>query len=102
MAENQESINKVQEVIHDKIATTEEKLEEEGKSPIDGKLINTSAVGLAVFSFGFLFIGSFLFGATATTSVLRGLGGAILFGGLFWLVGTILIQEGNPIEVDKD
>ena len=60
------------------------------------------ALGLAVFSFGFLTIGSVLFGATAATAILRGFGGAILFGALLWLAGTILIQEGNPIEVDKD
>ena len=71
---------------------------EEGETPIDGKFINNWALAQGVFSFGFLCIGSFLFGATATTSVLRGLGGAILFGGLFWLVGTMLIQEGTPRE----
>ena len=57
-------------------------------------IIDKWAVGLAVFSFGFLSIGSFLFGATATTSVLRGLGGGVLFGALLWLVG-LLISEGE-------
>ena len=70
--------------------------EEEGETPIDGKFINSWAVGLAVFSFGFLCIGSFLLGATATTSILRGVGGAIIFGALIWLAGTMFTQEENP------
>ena len=94
MAENQESTEDVQEIISDNLET----IEENAETPIDGKFLNKWGAGLAVFSFGFLCVGSFLFGATATTSVLRGLGGAILFGGLFWLVGTMLIQEENPIE----
>ena len=92
MAENQESIEDVKKMISNKLET----IEEEDESPIDGKFISVWAAGLAVFSFSFLCIGSFLFGATATTSVLRGLGGAILFGASLWLVGTMLIQEENP------
>ncbi|SVA65382.1 uncharacterized protein METZ01_LOCUS118236 [marine metagenome] len=53
-------------------------------------------MGLAVFSFGFLSIGSFLFGATVTTSVLRGLGGGVLFGALLWLVGLLINEEEDP------
>ena len=45
-------------------------------------IINKWAMGLAIFSFGFLTISSFLFGATATTSVLRGVGNGILFGAI--------------------
>ena len=56
-------------------------------------IINKWAMGLAVFSFGFLSIGSFLFGATATTSILRGLGGGVLFGALLWLVGLLINEE---------
>ena len=51
------------------------------------------AVGLSIFSFGFLSMGSVLFGATVTTAVLRGLGGGIFFGALIWLVGVILREE---------
>ena len=57
-------------------------------------------MGLAVFSLGFLTIGSFLFGATATTSVLRGLGGGVLFGSSLWLVGLLVIKEEDPANDD--
>ena len=62
-------------------------------------IINKWAMGLAIFSFGFLCIGSFLFGATATTSVLRGIGGGILFGAILWLVGA-LFDDSTPIDED--
>ena len=62
-------------------------------------IINKWAMGLAIFSFGFLCIGSFLFGATATTSVLRGVGGGILFGTILWLVGA-LFDDNTPIDED--
>lgn len=51
------------------------------------------ALGLAIFSFGFLCIGSVLFGATVITAVLRGLGGGVLFGALIWLVGSLVVKE---------
>ena len=63
---------------------------------MNGAIINKWAMGLAVFSFGFLSIGSFLFGATVTTSVLRGLGGGVLFGTLLWLVGLLINEEEDP------
>ena len=63
-------------------------------------IINKWAMGLAIFSFGFLCIGSFLFGATATTSVLRGVGGGILFGAILWLVGALFDSDSTPIDED--
>ena len=63
-------------------------------------IINKWAVGLAIFSFGFLSIGSFLFGATATTSVLRGVGGGILFGAILWLVGALFYSDSIQINED--
>jgi hypothetical protein len=63
-------------------------------------IINKWAVGLAIFSFGFLCIGSFLFGATATTSVLRGVGGGILFGTILWLVGALFDSDITQINED--
>jgi len=63
-------------------------------------IINKWAVGLAIFSFGFLSIGSFLFGATATTSVLRGVGGGILFGAILWLVGALF--DSDSIQINED
>ena len=63
-------------------------------------IINIWAMGLAVFSFGFLSIGSFLFGATVTTSILRALGGAVFFGALLWLVGLLINEEEDSIDDD--
>ena len=61
-------------------------------------IINRWAMGLAIFSFGFLSIGSFLFGATVMTSVLRGLGGGVLFGASLWLTGLLVIEEKDATE----
>ena len=63
-------------------------------------IVNKWAMGLAVFSFGFLSVGSFLFGATATTSVLRGLGGGIIFGTSLWVVGLLVCKEEDPANDD--
>ena len=60
--------------------------------------VNNWAAGLVVFSFGFLSIGSVLFGATVTTAVLRGFGGGMLFGALLWLVGVLISQEKNQVD----
>ena len=65
-------------------------------------IVNKWAMGLAVFSFGFLSIGSFLFGATATTSVLRGLGGGVIFGSSLWLAGLLVNEEKDVIEGDPE
>jgi len=69
---------------------------------MNGDIVNKWAMGLAVFSFGFLSIGSFLFGATVTTSVLRGLGGGVLFGALLWLVGLLINEEEDPTSDDVE
>ena len=65
-------------------------------------IVKKWAMGLAVFSFGFLSIGSFLFGATATTSVLRGLGGGVIFGSSLWLAGLLVNEEKDVIEGDPE
>ena len=65
-------------------------------------IVNKWAMGLAIFSFGFLSIGSFLFGATATTSVLRGLGGGVIFGSSLWLAGLLVNEEKDVIEGDPE
>jgi len=65
-------------------------------------IVNKWAMGLAVFSFGFLSIGSFLFGATATTSLLRGLGGGVPFGASLWLAGLLVNEEKDEIEGDPE
>ena len=56
--------------------------------------IKSLALGLAFFSFGFLTIGSVIFGATFTTAILRGLGGGIFFGIILWLTGDIVDKGG--------
>ena len=63
-------------------------------------IVNKWSMGLAVFSFGFLSIGSFLFGATVMTSILRGLGGGVLFGTSLWLTGLLVIEEKDAMEDD--
>ena len=65
-------------------------------------VVNRWAMGLAVFSLGFLSIGSFLFGATATTSVLRGFGGGVLFGTSLWLAGLLVNEKEDEIEDDPE
>ena len=65
-------------------------------------IVNKWAMGLAIFSFGFLSIGSFLFGATVTTSALRGLGGGVLFGASLWLTGLLVIEEKSATEDDPE
>ena len=67
---------------------------------MNGDIVNKWAMGLAVFSFGFLSIGSLLFGATVITSVLRGLGGGVLFAALLWLVGLLINEEEDPMGDD--
>ena len=67
---------------------------------MNGDIINKWAMGLAIFAFGFLSIGSFLFGATVTTSVLRGIGGGVLFGALLWLVSLLINEEEDPTDGD--
>ena len=69
---------------------------------MNGDIVIKWAMGLAVFSFGFLSIGSFLFGATVTTSVLRALGGGVLFGALLWLVGLLINEEEDPTGDDVE
>ena len=65
-------------------------------------ILNNWALGLAIFSFGFLTVGSVLFGATVTTSVLRGFGGGVLFGALLWLVGLVVSKEENIVDQTEE
>ena len=55
--------------------------------------IQKMAVAFGLLSFGILSIGSILMGATFFTGILRGIGGAILFGLLALGVSTMLMQE---------
>ena len=64
--------------------------------------IQKMAVAFALLSFGILSIGSILMGATFFTGILRGIGGAILFGLLAFGVSLMLMQEDEEVMVDED
>ena len=64
--------------------------------------IKKMAVAFGLLSFGILSIGSILMGATFFTGIIRGIGGAILFGLLALGVSSMLIQEDKEGMVDGD
>ena len=64
--------------------------------------IQKMAVAFGLLSFGILSIGSILMGATFFTGILRGIGGAILFGLLALGVSSMLMQEDKEGMVDDD
>ena len=64
--------------------------------------IQKMAVAFGLLSFGILSIGSILMGATFFTGILRGIGGAILFGLLAFGVSSMLMQEDKEGMVDED
>ena len=64
--------------------------------------IQKMAVAFGLLSFGILSIGSILMGATFFTGILRGIGGAILFGLLALGLSTLLMQEDEEGMVDDD
>ena len=64
--------------------------------------IQKMAVAFGLLSFGILSIGSILMGATFFTGILRGIGGAILFGLLALGVSTLLMQEDEAGMVDDE
>ena len=65
--------------------------------------IQKIAVAFGLLSFGILSIGSILMGATFFTGIIRGIGGAILFGLLALGVSSMLMQEDEKgIDDDDD
>jgi hypothetical protein len=64
--------------------------------------IQKMAVAFGLLSFGILSIGSILMGATFFTGILRGIGGAVLFGLLAFGVSLMLMQEDEEVMVDED
>ena len=64
--------------------------------------IQKIAVAFGLLSFGILSIGSILMGATFFTGILRGIGGAILFGLLAFGMSSMLIQKDEEGMVDDD
>jgi hypothetical protein len=64
--------------------------------------IQKMAVAFALLSLGILSIGSILMGATFFTGILRGVGGAILFGLLALGVSSMLMKEDEEDMDDDD
>ena len=64
--------------------------------------IQKMAVAFGLLSFGILSIGSILMGTTFFTGILRGIGGAILFGLLALGVSLMLMKEDEECMVDGD
>jgi hypothetical protein len=64
--------------------------------------IQKMAVAFALLSFGILSIGSILMGATFFTGIIRGIGGAILFGLLAFGVSAMLMREDEEGMADDD
>ncbi|NIQ02361.1 MAG: hypothetical protein GWM98_19820 [Nitrospinaceae bacterium] len=59
------------------------------------------ALSIALLSFAILFFGSWFHGATAVTAFLRGVEAALVFGLVFWCLGTLLGNE-NEEHVSRD
>jgi hypothetical protein len=59
--------------------------------------INIQKMGMAfgLLAFGFLAVGSVLMGSRVITGVLRGGLGAIIFGGLVWIVADLFLAENE-------
>ena len=64
--------------------------------------IQKMAVAFGLLSFGILSIGSILMGATFFTGILRGIGGAILFGLLALGLSSMLMQEDEEDMIYND
>ena len=64
--------------------------------------IQKMAASFGLLSFGILCIGSMLMGATVFTGFIRGIIGALLFGGLAWVSGAMLLQEDEEDMVDDE
>ena len=64
--------------------------------------IQKMAASFGLLTFGILSIGSVLMGATFFTGILRGIGGAILFGLLAWGMASMLMQEDEEDMVDDE
>ena len=55
--------------------------------------IQKMAIAFALLAFGFLAIGSVLAGSRVITGVIRGGLGALIFGGLVWVVADLFLSE---------
>ena len=55
-----------------------------------------------LLSFGILSIGSVIMGATVITGIIRGVTGAMIFGLLVWLSGSLLMGEDKEPQDDPD
>lgn len=72
--------------------------------------IKKMAVSFALLSFAVLAFGSVLSGSRLTTAFVRGIEAALLFGGIAWALGSLIMQETDekprneevPKEADLD
>ncbi len=55
--------------------------------------IQKLAMAFALFSFGFVAIGSIMSGATYVTAILRGAGASLLFGGVAFALLHLMAEE---------
>ena len=60
--------------------------------------IQKLGASFGLLSFGILSIGSVLMGATILTGIIRGVVGAITFGLLVWLSGSLLMRKEEMVE----
>ncbi|MBI4384055.1 MAG: hypothetical protein HY579_08495 [Nitrospinae bacterium] len=56
-------------------------------------MIRKMALAFALFSFGIVAIGSFLFGSRILTSLVRGTEAAAVFGSLAWALGLFMEEK---------
>jgi len=57
------------------------------------------AVGFGMVSLMILVLGSLLAGATLITAFVRGISGAVIFGGMAWFLGSLLKKEETGEEL---
>ena len=55
--------------------------------------IQKMAIAFALLAFGFLAVGSVLMGSRVITGVIRGGLGALIFGGMVWVVADLFLSE---------
>ena len=66
--------------------------------------IKKMAVSFSLLSFAVLAFGSVLTGSRITTAFIRGIEAALLFGGIAWALGSLIMQnkEAKPQEKDEE
>ncbi len=55
-------------------------------------------VAFGMIAFAFLCFGSLIFGARILTSLIRGFEGALIFGGIAWILGKVLVGDDTDFQ----